>query len=987
MSASSLAKTVREVLALVMLGGGLVFVSAPTAYAANPAPAVVPRLQEWAGGTGELSLTSTSTIVVDPADADDTTSGVTAVLESSQTLAQTAARFRDDLEEVTGLDLAVVESTTSSAGDIVLGLAPDADLGAEGYAIEISDRITVTAPATDGAFYAGQTLLQILRQSGDNRAVPVGEIRDWSDLEYRAEHFDVSRRYMSVEDIQDEIRRAAWNKLNVIQLMFNQANAFRLYSPGYAAAAPSSAAWRYDEDDIAAIQAVADQYHVTVVPEIQNPTKLQPIAGLGGVDRSLSAECNDSSTIDFTDPAVVAWFQELLEEFVPWFSGPYVHLGNDEVPTALASCSYLTAQMGSGETIYDLQEEYIDALQDTVESLGKQAMIWVNNTHIQPSTDVLIMNFGSTSVSSTMRNLGYKVVDSAYRTGAYDRFYVAPSDYEGKVVPRGDIYAWTPVSHTNNAGQVLAMWGDDLFFSDTDYFIEMFDGRRSELGERTWNTAATTATFAQFTALLDEIGIAPGVDPLPGVPESTSGEPIHAYDFDSTFTPTSATHYPGGWNLTLPDTVGGLHGNGWIYTPHYPAAGYQGNGLRFTAAASQSLNLGGYRIDGPWTLAVWVQRTADSTNTILLRDMDYAIKLEQNGTSHQVGLSTYGGSNEAFDYATPLNEWVHLVLTSDESGTELYVDGLLTDSLAARIPLPLGGIGGRRSFGGTIDNLEIYAEALSSTEVGELYGAYLPDVAVGRPAVASSVKNNNPDRVAGKAVDGDSTTRWGSEYNDAEWLQIDLGQTYDITSVQLNWEAAYGLAYSIQVSDDAASWTTIYTTNSGDGGVDELKGLSGSGRYVRMLGIDRGTSWGYSLWDFNVYGTPTDLAQAGTATASSIKNNNPDRVPQKAIDGSSTTRWGSEYADPQWLQIDLGHSVEITGVRLNWETAYGASYSIQVSNDGTAWTTLYTTTTGDGGVDEITGLSGSGQYIRMYGTARGTSYGYSLWDFNVYGLR
>jgi hypothetical protein len=70
-------------------------------------------------------------------------------------------------------------------------------------------------------------------------------------------------------------------------------------------------------------------------------------------------------------------------------------------------------------------------------------------------------------------------------------------------------------------------------------------------------------------------------------------------------------------------------------------------------------------------------------------------------------------------------------------------------------------------------------------------------------------------------------------------------------------------------------------------------------------------------------------------------------------------------------------------VTLNWETAYGKAFSIQTSPDGTNWTTIYSTTTGTGGVQALT-VSGTGRYVRMYGTARGTQYGYSLWEFDVY---
>ena len=62
----------------------------------------------------------------------------------------------------------------------------------------------------------------------------------------------------------------------------------------------------------------------------------------------------------------------------------------------------------------------------------------------------------------------------------------------------------------------------------------------------------------------------------------------------------------------------------------------------------------------------------------------------------------------------------------------------------------------------------------------------------------------------------------------------------------------------------------------------------------------------------------------------------------------------------------------IRHIQLVWETAYGKAYQIQTSNDGTNWTTIYSTTTGIGGVDDFN-VTGSGRYVRMNGTARGTT--------------
>jgi hypothetical protein len=105
----------------------------------------------------------------------------------------------------------------------------------------------------------------------------------------------------------------------------------------------------------------------------------------------------------------------------------------------------------------------------------------------------------------------------------------------------------------------------------------------------------------------------------------------------------------------------------------------------------------------------------------------------------------------------------------------------------------------------------------------------------------------------------------------------------------------------------------------------------------------------------------------------------------KAFDGLTNTRWASAESNTQWISVDLGSQQSITHVRLNWETAYGRAYQIQVSNNGTTWTTIFSTTTGNGAIDDLTGLSGTGRYVRMYGTQRGTQWGYSLWEMDIFG--
>ena len=125
----------------------------------------------------------------------------------------------------------------------------------------------------------------------------------------------------------------------------------------------------------------------------------------------------------------------------------------------------------------------------------------------------------------------------------------------------------------------------------------------------------------------------------------------------------------------------------------------------------------------------------------------------------------------------------------------------------------------------------------------------------------------------------------------------------------------------------------------------------------------------------------TNVALHQPTTASSIQG--PAWPASNATDGSLTTRWSSAFSDPQWLEVDLGATQPICQVAIHWETAYAKAFQIQVSNDNSTWTTIYSTTTGTGGTQTLN-VSATGRYIRMYGTTRATQYGYSIYEFQVY---
>ncbi len=125
-----------------------------------------------------------------------------------------------------------------------------------------------------------------------------------------------------------------------------------------------------------------------------------------------------------------------------------------------------------------------------------------------------------------------------------------------------------------------------------------------------------------------------------------------------------------------------------------------------------------------------------------------------------------------------------------------------------------------------------------------------------------------------------------------------------------------------------------------------------------------------------------NLALNQPAVASSIENS--DYTAAKAVDDNLSTRWSSAYSDPQWIYVDLGQRDSICNITLQWETALGKDFKLQVADDTTHWATISTVTGNTAFINSIN-VKTAGRYVRMYGTKRGTSFGYSLYEFQVYG--
>ncbi|UQU61891.1 discoidin domain-containing protein [Couchioplanes caeruleus] len=124
-----------------------------------------------------------------------------------------------------------------------------------------------------------------------------------------------------------------------------------------------------------------------------------------------------------------------------------------------------------------------------------------------------------------------------------------------------------------------------------------------------------------------------------------------------------------------------------------------------------------------------------------------------------------------------------------------------------------------------------------------------------------------------------------------------------------------------------------------------------------------------------------NLALHRTATASSREG--PPWGPSQAVDGDPDSRWSSGFSDPQWIAVDLGKRWRISSITVRWEHAYAVGYRIEISTDGTTWKRVYGTTAGEGGTVTVRPGGTPARYVRMYGTRRVSTYGYSLYELEV----
>ena len=485
------------------------------AMASGAQPLTIPSLKAWKGAEGEYAFTAESRIVLGPAASD---------------LERTARVLARDIGFQSGTAPTVVREG-ARAGDILLSIDAKAEVAnAEGYLMDISDRVEIRSRTEAGVFYGTRTLLQLLQP---RRSVARGAIRDWPDYRERGLMVDVGRKYFTVGWIKDQIVDMAYAKMNLLHLHFSDDLGIRLESVKHREIV---SAQFYSKQQIQDILAIAAEYHVAIIPEIDVP-------GHTGWLRNAYPELilgkSEVGTyfMDITRPEARALVRDLLEEFIPLFPGPYWHMGADEYigaanyPKYPQLESYAKAQYGPGAVGYDAYLGFIAWVHSLVKARGKTLRTWADayEYHVlSPSspfpldTSIVQEPWNAFEDPKAMLASGFSLQNASFRPTYYNL-----GGYKGEETllyrdwaPHTHLGGWErdgwgyPITvdslHPKLLGAKLSVWCDNPDAESEEEVAAGIYGRLRAIAQNSWGAPKLAADFGEFRSLMDSLGRAPG---------------------------------------------------------------------------------------------------------------------------------------------------------------------------------------------------------------------------------------------------------------------------------------------------------------------------------------------------------------------------------------------------------------------------------------------------------------------------------------------
>ena len=517
----TVSRCVRMVSVMLMLA-----VSGGIAVAQNAKPFIIPELKSWTGGEGTLALSSGSKIVY---------------TEGGETAAKALAA---DWAAMFGTKMAVVAGTKAQPGDVVLKIVPakaskKAKKGKNGqtcasnpesYAIQITDRVTVTAPAATGLYWATRTLLQMAEGNKD-RALSKGKIVDCPDFTMRGFMIDCARKYIPMSYLEKLVRIMSYYKMNTLHVHLND-NGFPKYYGGdwkktYAAfrlecdTYPGLTArdGSYSKQEFRNFQKFANDNNIEIIPEIDAPAHSLAFTHY---DEELGNPKYGVDHLDITNQKSWDFLDGLWKEYIsgpnPVFTGKRVHIGTDE---------YSNRDKDVVEKFRALNDHLIRL----VESYGKQALMWGSLTHAKGETPIKV-----DSVLMYLWSNGYARPDSMVNQLGYQGLSIP--DGLTYIVPHAGYYydylntkylyeKWTPNvvgeekytfpydDRSKILGGMFAVWNDVCGngVSVKDIHHRVFPALQT-LSAKFWTGKSVTVPFPEFDAKRLTLSEAPCINEL-----------------------------------------------------------------------------------------------------------------------------------------------------------------------------------------------------------------------------------------------------------------------------------------------------------------------------------------------------------------------------------------------------------------------------------------------------------------------------------------
>ncbi|WP_052848743.1 beta-N-acetylhexosaminidase [Streptomyces avicenniae] len=409
-------------------------------------------------------------------------------------------------------------------GDVVLKLDKGADTGAEGYRIDTEDhRVTVTARTQAGVFYGTRTVVQAVRSAG---GLPQGTIEDRPDRPQRGLLLDTARKPFTADWIEDRLREMADLKLNQLQLHFSDDQGFRIESESHPEVVSDD---HLTKDEVRGIIDLADDLHITVIPEIDSPGHLGAVLEAYPQFQLRSASGEEPrGAVNIADQDAGELIDDLLREYADLFPGDYVHVGGDEYVAVTADDPEATYpdlareardRFGDDATVRDLATAWINDRAAAVRDADRTPQVWNDGMHaggqVQPDHERQVTYWTGREIGARPP-LEYLEGDWKLLNLSSEYLYYVLGEPNGFTYPTGEriFEEWTPAvlrgtepvpeefrDAKHIPGARFAVWCD---LADAQTQDQVADGIRmplTALAQKVWDPRKPDMSWAEFTDL------------------------------------------------------------------------------------------------------------------------------------------------------------------------------------------------------------------------------------------------------------------------------------------------------------------------------------------------------------------------------------------------------------------------------------------------------------------------------------------------------